>query len=697
MILRYKSPLIDNIRIIFFIVLLLPGIGNHISFSQIHIIGRSCPDSICLRWASADFEGWSHGNRSGYSILRTTIISNGELQSSAPEKLNKFPIKPLPLAQWKFLTEQNEYAAIAAQAIYGTEFIVTAGTERSNASIINIANDQEARVSFGLFAADQSLQVARAAGLCFTDSQVVPGEKYLYRIFFDTPLPGYKGDTALLYTGPDEYIPLPKPLGFKGESGDRTALLHWNQKYLESFYTSYILERSDDYGMHFSAVNDHPLVKTNSTDFPQEADMVYIDSIPLNYHNYFYRLRGKTSFGESGPWSDSVVIAGINGLSSFPVITDAMIDTNGNISLRWILENNSENQLPSYFVLRSESDYGPADTIYRLNPAEPACYVDTSPKETNYYRIVACARFGNCRSSFSKLVQLPDTVAPETPEFLCGKVDTSGSVFLQWKPNPEKDIYGYRIYRSTKTFEEPSLLTRIPVKDTFFIDTVFMDNLNEEVSYSIMALDKRQNHSPLTEPFKIIKPDMIPPSFPQIISAISSSNGIIIKWIPGASTDIDHYNIIRIDSNKDEKCIACLRPPDENETSYIDTTTLPAVYYTYYIQAFDDAGHHTNSPTSATSLCQSTGKKMNSNNWSIKAERDAFKVLLILKEPSPTKILVYKGEDENKMKITGCIHAGIMQWADSNLIPGTKYFYLLVKLEDTGERKILGSVKNINF
>jgi hypothetical protein len=72
-------------------------------------------------------------------------------------------------------------------------------------------------------------------------------------------------------------------------------------------------------------------------------------------------------------------------------------------------------------------------------------------------------------------------------------------------------------------------------------------------------------------------------------------------------------------------------------------------------------------------------------------------VLLLLKEPSPAKILVYKGEDENNMKITGSIHAGMVQWADSNLLPGTRYYYFLVKLDDKGERTMLGSIKNIDF
>ncbi|MFN8207280.1 MAG: hypothetical protein U0T82_07715 [Bacteroidales bacterium] len=686
-----------KVRNILFIILLLPGIQNYRSFCQIRLIGRSCQDSICLRWAPADFEGWNHGNNAGYSILRTTIISNGELQNSAPIKLNHDPIKPIPVTDWAFLTEHDDYAAIAAQAIYGDEFIITAGTERSAASIVNKVNDQEARFSFGLFAADQSLTVARAAGLCFTDSQIMPGEKYLYRIFFDKPLSGYMGDTALLYTGPDEFVPLPRPVGFKGETGDRIVLLHWNQKYLESFYTSYILERSADSGRHFASVNNYPLVKTISDDFPGEADMVFIDSIPENYFKYVYRLRGKTSFGELGPWSDTLIMAGVNALNAFPVITEAMVDMNGNIALQWILENNPDNQIPSYLVLRSESDFGPADTVFRLNPAQPARYIDTSPKETNYYRIVACAQTGNCRSSFSKLVQLPDTIPPQPPESIYGWIDTSGIVTLQWKSSPDKDIYGYRIYRSTKSNEEASLVNSLPVNDTIYIDTVYMDNLSEYVYYSIMALDKRQNRSTLTGPFGIQKPDLIPPAFPQILDAVPSDKGITIRWIPSSSRDIDHYNIIRMESNRPDKCIATIQPLDDSEAGYIDTSTIPSVYYTYYIQAFDGAGLHTNSPTSVTVFCQSSEKNFTSTGWNIKADRDAFRIILALKEACPTDILVYKGISENEMKITGNIEAGKMRWTDSNLLPGTKYFFLLVKLEDSGERRTLGSAKSIDF
>jgi uncharacterized protein len=687
----------DWIRVLIFIIPVFPGIGQDQSFGQIHLIGRSCRDSICLRWAPSDFEGWNHGNSSGYSIFRTTILSNSEILISAPIKLNLLPFKPLPLENWESITEHDEYAAIAAQAIYGKEFIVTAGTENASASIINKMNDQEARFSFGLFASDQSPLVARAAGLWFTDTQIVSGEKYLYRVFFNSPLHGDQTDTALFYTGPDEFIPLPKPMAFEGESSDKAVLLHWNQKYLESLYTSYVLERSADSGRHYTSVNDHPLIKTTSENFPSEADMVFIDSIPENNHQYIYRLRGKTSFGELGPWSDSLVFSGIPGLKSFPVITETAIDSDGNVSLHWTVENNSDNEINSFYVLQSETDYGPADTLNKIYINEPACYVDTRPRETNYYRIVACPQIGNCRSSFSKLVQLPDTIPPKPPEIMHGQVDTSGIVFLHWKPSPDKDIYGYRIYRSTKLFEEASLITSLPVMDTVFTDTIYLDNLSEQVCYSIMALDKRQNRSILAGPFRIEKPDLIPPAFPQILSAFPTEAGISLSWIPSASSDIDHYTIIRTEKDKPEKCIAIIPPLTDNNAGYTDTSALPGIYYTYYIQAYDHSGLFTNSPSKISSVYQPAENSLTSGIWKIKTDRNAFLVHLQLKETFNSRVLVYKGVYEDQMRIAGCIKAGELQWADSNLLPGTKYFYYLVKLEDTGARQILGPVKSIEF
>jgi len=129
----------------------------------------------------ATYQLWLSGNNHGYMVSRTLILKDGELiDNPVPELLTEKPLKPAPLEMWEQPAEHNDYAGVAAQAIYGDDFEVEAGDGAGMVDILNRATEQESKLGFALLAADISPQVAKLSGLWFTDSDVRPGEKYLY-------------------------------------------------------------------------------------------------------------------------------------------------------------------------------------------------------------------------------------------------------------------------------------------------------------------------------------------------------------------------------------------------------------------------------------------------------------------------------------------------------------------------------------
>ncbi len=184
------------------------------------VIARPHKDSILLRWAPATPMLWKMANQYGYTIKRYTILRKGQLLPVPEEaQITARPVKPLPLPAWEqVVKKQEKYGAIAAQALYGEGFEVSAPKQHKGRDIMSIyhqSQELEARHSFLLLSADLSFEVACAAGLGYVDKSARPDEKYLYRIFITGTPPEIKRDTGFVFTGYADAAPVPAPMGWK--------------------------------------------------------------------------------------------------------------------------------------------------------------------------------------------------------------------------------------------------------------------------------------------------------------------------------------------------------------------------------------------------------------------------------------------------------------------------------------------------
>lgn len=139
---------------------------------QIVVMARPQQDEkIMLRWAATTPLAWRKLNEFGYELKRYTITRNNKTLLAPIEKmLGTF--FPKPLEEWIPLVEINDNAAVMAQSIYGEGFDVEGMDQLS--TIINLAEEQEQRFTWGLYAADQDFEVAQMAGLGYVDQEVEP-------------------------------------------------------------------------------------------------------------------------------------------------------------------------------------------------------------------------------------------------------------------------------------------------------------------------------------------------------------------------------------------------------------------------------------------------------------------------------------------------------------------------------------------
>ena len=561
-------------------------------------IGRvdSCGCSIKLRWSLSDPYAWKLANNYGYSIDRYTVLKDGELSSSPSKtKLSTIPIKPKPLKEWETICQTDDNAAIIAQGIYGEDFEISGGSGKF-ANIINQSNNLTQRFTFSLMAADRSFNAACMAGLGCNDSTVKRGEKYLYKIYPNIPKEKAVCDTALVFIGSDETTLLPKPIDVYAAYGDNSVLLSWDTKVLKSYYSTYLIERSED-GVIFKVLSQLPFSTLNDESGKDSGRAFFTDTIQNN-RTFSYRVKGISPFGEYGPPSEVVQGKGKAVLTFVPNINNAKIVNDTTALIGWEFPEEGSALVDHFELNRSanNADNSFVQVIARIDATQRE--VRFSPLlPANYFTITAVDKNGNKRSSFPYMVQAVDSIPPAVPSGLVAKIDSVGTVSLQWTANKEPDLLGYVILRGNNRMEEPAVINSKPQVQNTFEEKINLNTLNGKIYYSVMALDRRMNQSKVCQPVEVIKPDRVPPSSPILIDSRVSANGkTTLAWINSSSDDVVSHRLYR-KTEKDTAWTTVATISDLRITQFEDTLSASEGTLLFYILRAIDRSNNISDPS----------------------------------------------------------------------------------------------------
>jgi fibronectin type 3 domain-containing protein len=684
----------------FIVILMLTCFGiaqAQVPMTSLRLLTRTLPDSILLRWAPINYDGWAAGNKYGYHVVRVTIMRNGKLQSKPQiEALTAEPIKPWALNRWEALADSDKYMSIAAQAIYGETFAVSMGKNTNFLEIVNKVREQESRFSFALFCADQSSNAAKASGLWFTDRHVKKNEKYVYRVFLAAPQTVVQSDTAYSYTGVDEYLPLPKPLRLTAEFGNKGVVLHWDRKTLASIYNSYQLERSED-SIHFVPLSNERMVSVMNEDENEPEEMIHIDSLISNNKTYYYRLFGFSAFGEKSPASNVVKGRGMAELQFAPEIISKE-EQQGKFLLKWDYKDDISN-IKGFRVYRSLNHDIGFDSISPLLKPNVRSFVDDNPLPTNYYRVMVIGRNGDIKNSFPSLAQLADSTPPAPPVGLKAVADTSGRLILSWQANKESDIKGYRVYRGNAANEEFSQLTVAAIADTFFIDTINLKTTTRTIYYQLMAIDKRQNHSLFSEVLEVERPDIVPPAPAAIINLRSTSEGVFLQWANSSSSDVVEHLILR--KLKEEPTFTTILriPITDTLHSVIDTSAQVNQIYYYTIKALDKAGLLSQAAPQVAAQRMAMVEHVALNKLKLVADRKLACITLTWDAPNQpvASYIIYRQAGEKGALVTyGATNGSKPIFTDIKIQPDTQYSYMVEAVMKDGSYRI-SKVEKVDY
>ena len=578
-------------RILFIFILFSTYAFGQNQQAGVQGIARVLPDKVILRWAPNTALAWELGNRHGYIINRYTVYRNNILDTARvlEEKLlTPIPIKPWEYDAWEEIVQQDEYAPIAAQALYGDQFEVSQ-PQSNPMAFVNQNTERDNRFGFALLSADHSPTTATALGLRFEDTTIRKGEKYLYRIYISENHASYPVDTAAVFVDSEEIVQLPPPREIKAIFGDQTVQLSWEILFDQDIYVSYLIEKSEN-GETFEKVNSMPFI--NATQGKEKRRMYFMDSLAQNHKYFYYRIKGLTPFGETGP--PSKIASGMGSASlkgATAAIDTAEILPDGAVRFQWSFPEAMQPYVIGYEVARSPSARGPYENISgNLLPVSDSLFTDHKPLLTAYYVVRALGQDSTYTTSFPVLMQKEDDQPPLSPSGLQGTITDNGNVLLEWEQNQEDDLLGYRIFRANSQEEEFIQITGEATADNNFSDSINLATLNEYIYYKVVALDHHFNASGYSEVLEIKKPDVVAP-VPALFSNVQAVNGsIALSWLSSPSKDVAAYLLLRMEEKNSIYQVIAEFAHDDSIYHYSDTQIEYGSIYRYLLRTKDDAG-----------------------------------------------------------------------------------------------------------
>jgi hypothetical protein len=545
--------------------------------TEIHVRTFHAGDSVLLRWIPSSYAVWQLGNTNGYRITRFGLDEYLDLNGNELAGKGTLLAEVKPIAKddstWNHLQRTVPSSAFVFASLFVPPQPVADPKKREQ--------QQSITYGFTLKVCDDHPEVAAAAGLFFIDRTAKKGEQYVYRIeLLHTKF-------AAVATADEKLSVLHAVADPSAQFRNRNMRLTFDVSQTRGQYAGYIIERSED-SVHFFRVNTELLSFVRSQYEAEKRELVYEDSLPENGKLYWYRVRGYSYFGLTGPPSVAVRGKGKEEWNAYPVPDTCYSPDNKRVLMTWGMPAlTGETQLKAFCVLRSDRVNGQYRAVARSVSGN--AFTDSAAQFTNYYVVGAISTEGDTAFSFPFLAQLQDNTAPAVPENVTGTIDTNGVVQLSWKAVADENLKGYRVFRCNTLREEFVEVTDSVITGTAFTDSVTLQTLTRDVYYAVRSVDHVWNNSEFSRPALLKRPDRIAPVTPVVKAAYHTDSTIVLHWINSSSDDVAAIQLMR----KSPAGVRVMQKFSGTDTvsTFVDTTAEAGVVYAYTLVVRDSSGN----------------------------------------------------------------------------------------------------------
>jgi fibronectin type 3 domain-containing protein len=658
------------------VVAFLLSIVGYSQQADIYVRSFHAGDSVMLRWIPSSYATWQQGNTNGYRITRFGLdeyldLSGQDLTGKGIVIAEN--VKPLPKndTMWMHLQKTQP----SSQFVYSSLFALAKAQPDAKKRV----QQESITYGFSLKVCDDNPDVAKAAGLFFTDRTARKGEKYIYRVeIINTKSSGVASADEKLSV----LHAVQKP---SGQFRNRSMRLTFDVAQTREEYSGYIIERSED-SIHFERINTTLLSFVRSQYEEEKHELVYEDSIPKNGKLYWYRVRGYSYFGLTGPPSAIVRGKGKEEWNAYPMPDTCFSPDNKKVVMEWSLPViTGEATLKGVCILRSDKVDGKYISV--SNSVAGNSFTDTSAKFTNYYMLAAISSEGDTAFSFPFLAQLQDNTPPAIPENIIGVIDTNGIVHLSWTTVKDDALKGYRVFRCNTLKEEFVEVSDSVIGTTAFTDTITLQTLTRDVYYSVRAVDHVWNNSDFSKPALLKRPDKIAPVSPLVKAIYHTDSTVVLRWINSSSDDIASKKLIRTSSSG--KTELKVFSGKDSVSTFVDATAEAGVTYEYSLVVRDSSGNESALKFPAMNFSPRVRPAL--KNFT--ATPDLEKRIIALKWDLPSapvdRVIIYKGKEGEAVRMFKTLSGTSTGYTDNQLYPGNVYTYRVkVYMKDGSESRI---------
>lgn len=530
--------------------------------------------------------------------------------------------------------------------------------------------------------------VAKALGIAFTDSTVEKNKTYIYRVKLVKQSKLYQ-TMATPFTIETSDSEKDKKRKIYVKAGDTLLNFLWEENDMVS---GVLVERKNNTTGQWES-----LTKTTIYTLTSSNRKTFIDKGLINYQTYEYRFYGFNPFGEKVLFGEAKGMPRDLTPPKKPLLKLAKHTKPNEISIKWDIQKPEDSDLKGFVVARGEDNRGKFSIIHKdLLAKSTRSFTDKTFKKdrTNYYVIQAIDTAGNVSSTIPAFVTIIDSIPPTKPKFIKGKIDSLGVVTLDVRLNKEKDLMGYRLFRSNSEKHEFSVIQEgFDANDSIpkpvqivFKDTVTLNSLTPYIYYRIKALDKNYNQSPFSDILKVKRPDKIAPTIPVFKNVKVRTDAVELYFALSNSIDVVEQNIYRRLSF-DEPWVF-LSKLKNDQKKYIDKNLKQGIKYYYTLRAKDDSDNYSKYAVAVYGMPYDDGvrpvvtnfkatndkeKKTVSLNWDYpKKYKDAY--YAIYKKNKKGQLVQYKSVSSKNFKET--------------LKKGKHEYGIKVFTKDGGESKI---------
>lgn len=427
-------------------------------------------------------------------------------------------------------------------------------------------------------------EYARFIGSAFYDNTAVQGQVYSYKVTNDK-----KETIAQLDDFKVENISIKSPTNISLEENHLSCKINWEEDNEMSFGVN--LYKREKGKTEWYKVNNKPIIPFGGTSKEDQKPFKFEDkSVTLN-QTYEYQIKAIDLFGFEGQGSQIIEYTAKD-LIIPEQVTELRSEVNNEtneITLNW--KGSESEDLSHYKVTRFRENNKDSIILAENVNKTTTVFVDKNvPTGVYQYTVVAVDLGGNENPKKTNILELLDVDPPKKPQNVVLTPDT-GKIEINWTPNSEADLLGYRIYRTiNKNSDKLILVSKDIITSNSFVEKLEKKTKNNLV-YKIVAIDTSYNQSEYSEPTIGKLPDVTPP-LPPHISVVTNNDSIYqIQWIASTSLDTKFYNVYHKCISDSVSEIQKVNRTEVSQLQFNSTSFKDGKTYTFYITAVDSIGN----------------------------------------------------------------------------------------------------------